>query len=78
MYHSSAFNAVTDHRREMDAAAIKIQSRYRGHTLRKSRKEEYDAASKLQVRALRPHRHKNNALRAARAPSTSNVINKNK
>ena len=48
-HQSEALNAVADRGRELDVAATKIQARYRGHNLRKTRKEEYDAASKLQV-----------------------------
>lgn len=46
---SEALNAVADRGREMDVAAAKIQAHYRGHNLRKTRKKEYTAATKVQV-----------------------------
>lgn len=48
-HQSDALNAVADRGRELDVAATKIQARYRGHKLRKTRKQDHDAASKLQV-----------------------------
>lgn len=49
-HQSGVLNAVADRGRELDVAATKIQARYRGHKLRRTKKQEYHAASKVQVR----------------------------
>ena len=48
-HQSGVLNAVADRGRELDVAATKIQARYRGHKLRRTKKQEYQAASKVQV-----------------------------